>query len=462
MKDCLLIVEDEIDLLNGLKRTIAMDIDCEIIGAENGIEALEIIRKRPVDLVLSDIRMPEMDGMALLSEIKKVDPAITVIMMTAFGTIELAVRAIKAGAYDFIKKPFDETALIHQVEKGLERNRLVRENARLLKQAGVENQYQGMVGNCARARDLFNTIRMMARTDVSVLLLGESGTGKEMAARGIHSLGKRQKREMVVVNCPALPETILESELFGYKKGAFTNAVTNKKGLFEEAHGSTIFLDEIGDISLPLQTKLLRVLQEKEIKPLGDNRTRHVDVRVIASTNQDLKQKIKTGSFREDLFYRLNVATLVLPTLKARREDLPLLVNHFLEKAAMALAVRKKKISTEALNTLLSREWPGNIRELENLIMGLTAMTPEDRIENWHLDSGGQNEAAVPVIMDFNKPYKTLKEKTLASFTTHYVTGLLKQTSGNVSQAAQISGIKRQSLQKILRRYHINPDTFRA
>jgi len=462
VKDCLLIVEDEIDLLNGLKRTIAMDIDCEVIGVENGLEALKIIRERAVDLVLTDIRMPAMDGMTLLQEVKKVDPAITVIMMTAFGTIELAVKAIKAGAYDFIKKPFDETGLIHQVAKGLERNRLVRENARLLKQAGAENQCQGMVGKCSRARELFDAIRMMARTDVSVLLLGESGTGKEMAARGIQALGRRQKRSMVVVNCPTLPETILESELFGYKKGAFTNATSNKKGLFEEAHGSTIFLDEIGDLSLPLQTKLLRVLQEKEIKPLGDNRTRHVDVRVIASTNQDLRKKIKEGSFREDLFYRLNVAILVLPTLAERIEDLPLLVNHFLEKAAIALSVQKKKIATEALNTLLSREWPGNIRELENLIMSLTALTPEDRIEKQHLDAKNTNGPAAPGNMDFRKAYKTLKEEAVATFTTQYATGLLKETLGNVSRAAEISGIKRQSLQKILRRYHIDPDKFRT
>jgi DNA-binding NtrC family response regulator len=462
VKDCLLIVEDEIDLLNGLKRTIAMEIDCEVIGTENGKEALDIIRKKPVDLVLTDIKMPEMNGMTLLQEVRKVDPAITVIMMTGFGTIELAVKAIKAGAYDFIKKPFDETALVHQIEKGLERNRLVRENARLLKQAGVGNQCVGMVGKCARAGKLFEAIRMMASTDVSVLLLGESGTGKEMAARGIHSLGKRQKKSMVVVNCPALPEAILESELFGYKKGAFTNAVSNKKGLFEEAHGSTIFLDEIGDISLSVQTKLLRVLQEKEVKPLGENRTRHVDVRVIASTNQDLRQKIKDGSFREDLFYRLNVATLVLPTLKERIEDLPLLVNHFLEKAAITLSVKKKEISTEALNTLLSREWPGNIRELENLIMSLTAMTPEDRIEKRHLDTNAPQDVAATVSMDFNKSYKDLKEQALSDFTTRYTTGLLKKTMGNVSRAAQISGIKRQSLQKILRRYHIDPEIFRT
>lgn len=461
MKDCLLIVEDEIDLLNGLKRTIAMDTDCEVIGAENGVEALKIIRKRSVDLVLTDIRMPEMDGMTLLKEVKKVDPAITVIMMTAFGTIELAVRAIKQGAYDFIKKPFDEAALIHQVQKGLERNRLVRENARLIRQAGDAGLYQGMVGKCTQSRTLFNAIRMMARTDVTVLLLGESGTGKEMAARGIHNLSKRKNRDMVVVNCPALPETILESEMFGYKKGAFTNAESDKKGLFEKAHGSTIFLDEIGDISIPLQTKLLRVLQEKEIKPLGDNRTRKVDVRIIASTNQDLKQKIKEGAFREDLFYRLNVASLVLPSLEERKDDLPLLVNHFLKKAAIELAIEKKKISTGAMNTLLSRRWPGNIRELENLITSLTAMIPEDSIKEHHLDSGMEKEASVPVNMDFHQSYKSLKEKVLNAFTTRYVTGLLKETTGNVSRAAKVSGIKRQSLQKILKRHRIDPDEFR-
>ena len=288
MTDRILIAEDEVDLLHGLGRTIAMEIDCDIQLVQNGRDALEIIQRQPVDLLLTDIRMPDMDGMELLKRTRAVDPYITVVIMTAYGTIEQAVEAIKGGAYDFITKPFEEQQMLHLLAKGLERNRLIRENQRLQQQMAARPSFQGMIGASPAMTTVFDTIQMLGRTDVTVLIRGESGTGKEMAARAIHALSRRRNREMVTVNCPALPENILESELFGYRKGAFTNATRDKAGLFAKAEGSTIFLDEIGDLSAPLQTKLLRVLQEKEIRPLGDNRTTTVDVRIMASTNQDL------------------------------------------------------------------------------------------------------------------------------------------------------------------------------
>jgi DNA-binding NtrC family response regulator len=471
MKDVILIVEDEIDLLHGLQRTIAMEIDCEVLIADNSYDALKILKEKSVDVVLADIRMPDMDGMELLRETMKIDPSITVVMMTAYGSIEQAVQAIKDGAYDFITKPFDGEQMIHLLRKGLERNRLVRENALLREQVRNQVSFQDMVGKSAKMHKVFETIQILARTDVTVLILGESGTGKEMAARAVHGLSKRHHHSMVTVNCPALPENILESELFGYRKGAFTNAVSDKKGLFEEADGSTIFLDEIGDLSLSLQTKLLRVLQEKEIKLLGDNKTRKVDVRIIASTNQDLKKKMDHGTLREDLYYRLNVATLTMPPLREMKEDIPLLAEHFLKKAARELDVPRKKLTLQAMNELLARDWHGNIRELENTIRGITAMCPGVTVDVNNLPLCEPSER-IPGLtysqnismedMDLSLPYKALKNRLLEEFTTTYISNLLERTNGNVTLAAETSGIKRQSLQKIIKKYKIDTESFRS
>ena len=328
--DTILVVDDEVDLVHGLQRTISMEIDCRILTAENGRQALEIISGDTVDVVLADILMPEMDGLSLLENIKARDPAVTVIIMTAYGTIERAVEAIKKGAYDLIQKPLDEERLIHLLRKGLELNRLVRENARLSEAMSRKDAFGSMVGQSRPMRAVFEKIHMLAQSEVTVLIRGETGTGKELAAQAIHALSHRGRRTLVTVNCPALPETILESELFGYRKGAFTHAFDDRTGMFDEANRSSIFLDEIGDLSLPVQTKLLRFLQDKEIRPLGANRSHAVDVRILAATNQDLEQKIGQTRFREDLFYRLNVATLTMPPLDQIREDIPLLVDHFL------------------------------------------------------------------------------------------------------------------------------------
>jgi DNA-binding NtrC family response regulator len=461
VKDSILVVDDEKDLLDGLQRTIALEMDCRVLAAGSAGEALALLNREPIDVVLADIRMPGMDGMALAREIQQRDALITVVLMTAFGTIEQAVEAIKDGAYDFIRKPYDTQDLVRLLRKALERNRLLRENVRLQAAVTRSGPLHKMIGSGMKMRQVFASIQMLARSDVTVLLLGESGTGKEMAARAIHALSQRRDRDLVVVNCPALPENILESELFGYRQGAFTNAAQDKKGLFEEAIGSTILLDEIGDLSMGLQTKLLRVLQEKEIKPLGSTRTRRVDVRIIASTNRDLAARLREGTFREDLYYRLNVATLTLPPLRERREDLPLLIEHFLAKAADELGVPPKILRPAARERLMRRQWAGNIRELENVIRGLTALAPQNEIGSEHLPGEEPLPAVCRGEVDLSRPYKALKDEVLAQFTTTYVVKLLEQTRGNVSLAAQISGIQRQSLQKIFKRYNISPDTFR-
>lgn len=461
MPDTILIVDDETDLLNGLKRTISMEIDSRVLLAENSADALDIIEKEFVDLVLSDISMPGLDGMQLLTAVKQLDPTITVVIMTAYGTIERAVEAIKAGAYDFIQKPFDENRLIHVLNKGLERNRLVRENARLLAKVCEKEPFANMVGKSKPMLDLFQSIQMLSRSGITVLILGETGTGKDYAAQAIHQLSDRRSKPMVTVNCPALPENLLESELFGYTKGAFTNAHENKRGLFEEAHGSTIFLDEIGDLSVSMQTKLLRALEDKQIQPLGALASRKIDVRIIAATNRDLKEKMEGGQFREDLFYRLNVGTLNMPPLKAIREDIPLLVDHFLKKAACEQGIPPKQISPELMNHLLARDWPGNIRELENTIRRWSAMTVGDTIANEVLSPEDKTDGIPKQKTDLILPYKTLKEKTVGNFTRDYLHRLLEHTRGNVSLSAQVSGIKRQSLQKIIKRYNIQIERYR-
>ena len=461
MKDTILIVDDETDLLHGLQRTINMEMDCRVLIAENSIDAMEHLKSEPIDVVLSDICMPEMDGIDLLHAINDIDPFVTVIMMTAFGTVEMAVEAIKAGAYDFIQKPFDEERLIHLLEKGLELNRLVRENAHLIESVREKDPFENMVGKSEPMLKVFRTIQMLAKTDVTVLILGETGTGKDLAARAIHALSKRRHRGMVTVNCPALPENILESELFGYRKGAFTDATSDKKGLFEEADGSSIFLDEIGDLSLPLQTKLLRVLQEKEIRPLGDIYDHKVDVRIIASTNQNLEKKMKEGLFRDDLYYRLNVAKLTMPPLCEIKEDIPLLTEHLLKKAACELDVPAKKITPAAMNSFFEQDWHGNVRELENIIRGIMAIAQGDVIDTKDLPFNKNPVSFAADDLDITQPYKLLKERMIEEFSKKYVTNLLKKTSGNISLAARKSGICRQSLQKIINRYKIVAEKFR-
>ena len=460
--DTILIVDDEIDLVTGLERSIAMEIDCRVLTAENGTQALDILSQTPVDVVLADIRMPQMDGLTLLEQIKNRDPAVTVIIMTAYGTIEKAVEAIKKGAYDLIQKPLDEQRLFHLLRKGLELNRLVRENARLNEEIGRKKTLGSIVGRSLPMQAVFEKIKMLAQSDATVLIRGETGTGKELAAKAMHTLSSRGHRNMITVNCPALPESILESELFGYRKGAFTHATENHTGMFDQAIGSSIFLDEIGDLNPVVQTKLLRVLQEKEIRPLGANQSHRVDTRIIVATNQDLERKISQNLFREDLFYRLNVATLTMPPLDAIRPDIPLLVDHFLRLVASEQDVTRKTVTPEVLNHLIERQWPGNTRELENLIRSWYAVVPDTTLTLAHMQSEVLPAPCAPAQINLSIPYQELKEQAIEVFTRQYLNRLLRETGGNVSAAAQLSGMKRQSLQKIIRRYGIDVQRLRS
>ena len=446
MKRSILIVDDEQDMLGLLKRSLEPDLGCRVSTAASAEEALKQLAESAFDLVLADIKMPGMDGLELLEIVKRKNPDQTVVMMTAFGEIDTAVGAIRSGAYDFITKPFEHDALVLRLEKALERSTLIRENQRLQQACAPLSVFQALVGKSAVMQRLYETIQMAAKTELTVLITGESGTGKDLTARAIHDLSPRSRGPFVAVNCPTVPENILESELFGYRKGAFTHATENRIGLFQEAHGGSIFLDEIGDISPTIQTKLLRVLQEKEIKPLGDTRSITVDARIIASTNQNLEVKIKKGEFREDFFYRLNVLPIRLPSLREHREDIPLIANHLLEKHCAAMGRPLKRVSPELMQVFMKLDWGGNVRELENLVMrGISFSSGSDiRVEDvgWTAGEGERRAADVDVA---SLGYKQAKQRYLEQFNRDYLGELLASCKGNVSQAARMCGLERQA-----------------
>lgn len=460
MKPTLLIVDDEPDMLQLLKRSLEPDLNVIVVTASSAEEGLQFLKQGTYDLVLADIKMPGMNGLEFLQVVKHNHPQQTVVMMTAFGQIDMAVEAIRAGAYDFITKPFEHDTLVLRLEKALERSRLINENRRLQTRCPDPFMFEKMVGKSQAMQRVFETVQMLAKTDHTVLITGESGTGKDLTAQAIHQLGRRGSGPFVAVNCPTVPENILESELFGYKKGAFTHATGNKTGLFQEAQGGTIFLDEIGDISPAIQTKLLRVLQEKEIKPLGDSRTIHVDVRIIASTNQDLTAKIKNHEFREDVYYRLNVLPIHLPALRERIEDIPLLCNHLLKKHQQELDQPEKVISPELMKIFKERHWKGNIREMENLIIQAMLFSRDEVIVP--ADVGLSSGAAHPKEESYRGlPYKAAKEKNLQHFNNAYLGHILSANNGNITRAAQACGMERQALQQIIRRYNIEVDKYR-
>jgi DNA-binding NtrC family response regulator len=462
MKRHLLVVDDEADMLILLKRSLEPDIACVVETAASGELALHRLKERRFDLVLADIKMPGMNGIELLEEINRNDPELTVVMMTAHADIETAVQAMKKGAYDFITKPFDHDALVLRLEKAIERSNLIKENQRLQQVCREDGGFHGLVGKSTAMQRVYEAIKTVAKTDLTVLITGESGTGKDLTARAIHRLSLRSKGPYVAVNCPTVPEHILESELFGYRKGAFTHATQNKIGLFQEASGGTIFLDEIGDIAPAVQTKLLRVLQEKEIKPLGDTRTISVDVRIVASTNQNLGEKIKRGEFREDFFYRLNVLPIELPSLRDHREDIPLIATHLLEKHCAKMDVPRKKLSTELFETFMRSSWSGNVREMENLIIQGILYSAGDDIRPEHVGFSESTDSGMAGAHHvLHLPYKTAKEEVLSHFNDAYIGEMLTRSQGNVTQAAKKCGLERQALQQIMRRYGIDADLYR-
>ncbi len=454
-----MIVDDEPDMLSMLRLVLEKRCACDVVTASSGLAALELLGDCHPDLVITDIKMPDLDGLQLLNKIQAYDRTISVIVMTGYGTIDMAVQALKDGAYDFLQKPFDKDLIIRVVRNCLERTTLLRTNRRLTEKLNDLTPPEGFIGRSGAQKRVLDLLARVADTDATVLIRGESGTGKELAARALHNLSNRRNQRMIVVNCPALPENVLESELFGYSKGAFTGAMQEKKGLFHEAHGSTLLLDEIADIPVHIQTKLLRVLQEKEIQPLGQNKTIKVDVRVVASTNQDLEEKIRSGEFRADLFYRLNVVSVTMPNLLEMKEDVPLLVHHFLALYKRQYGREELGVAPEVLRYLYQRPWPGNVRELQNTIKSIVLSAAGSQVSLVDLGLPDNQGVAQPCGSSFEElhtlPYNQAKSILVSRFSEGYLRNLLVRNHGNVTNAAADCGLERQALQRIMRRYGI-------
>ena len=462
------IVDDEPDMLSMLKLVIERKCGCRVLTATSGGTALELLSEYRPDVIVSDIKMPDLDGLELLKKIRQHDTTISVVIMTGFGTIDMAVQALKDGAYDFLQKPFDKSHIVRVVENCLERTALLRTNLQLQKKLRTLSLPEGFIGNSAPLRAALELLQKVADTDATVLIRGESGTGKELAARALHSSSNRKNLPMITVNCPALPEQVLESELFGYARGAFTGANQSKKGLFLEADGSTILLDEIADIPVTIQTKLLRVLQEKEIQPLGQNQTIKVDVRVVASTNQDLEAKIQAGEFREDLFYRLNVVTVTMPNLQEMDEDIPLLVQHFLVKYKHRYNREELTLLPEVLNYLYNCKWSGNVRELQNTMKRLVLLSGQGTIRLTDLSDLLQADTRRGAACKpsgyrefYDLSYNEAKTQIVSQFSRSYLSNLLTIHAGNVTRASKTCGLERQALQRLLRKYSLASADFK-
>ncbi len=463
MKQTVLIVDDNRDTTRFLEGILRSELHTETRSAHGGESALSIIEKNTVHCVLADMKMPGMDGMELLKNIKKKDSLLPVIMMTGHGTVDTAVRSIKEGAYDFITKPFEEELLLHTVRRALARQEHLRIKPDIEEKILEKEKEIFFVGESPAIRELAATLRRVAKTNLPVLITGETGTGKELAAHMIHSLSSRTGKPFVVINCPAIPENTLESELFGYRKGAFTGANSDREGLFQAAHGGTLFLDEIGDISFSLQAKLLRVLQEGELKPLGATDTHSIDVRIIAATNRDLGSGTTAGLFRSDLYYRLNVVPVHTPPLREIREDIPLIAFHFLSSCCTEMGLDQKRLTEDAMQMLMTREWEGNARELRNRIKRAVIFSKNDFLS---AEDFGYNKSPVTSAANNSEThtfaYNEARKKILETFNKRYITDLLQHTGGNVSLAARTSGIERQYLQQLMRKNGISSGEFRG
>jgi len=463
MRQTLLLVDDKADMLTMLTRLVQAELEVEVLCVASGAEALALLKERDVDVVMSDIRMPGMDGLELLQQIRARDGDAVVIMMTAYGSIDSAVESLKRGAYDFITKPFDEERMLHVLKKALEHKALKRQARDLERRIREKEVGERLVGQSTAMRGLIEKIRLVAATEVPVLITGETGTGKELAATMLHELSARSDGPLVVVNCAAIPEDILESELFGHHKGAFTGALSARAGLFAAAEGGTLVLDEIGDMPLLLQAKLLRVLQEKRIRPLGADRGRAVDVRILAATNQNLPERIMGGQFREDLYHRLACVALHTPALREITDDIPLLARHFLGLYNVEFGL-DKKMAEESMHYLLTRKWPGNVRELQNAIKRALIFSRGDTVQPEDFDC---SLALIPesgeMSMDLcGQRYREAKEKLVEKFSIRYLNALLAESGGNVSRAAKQAGMERQSLQQLLKKYGVSAERFRS
>lgn len=461
-----LIVEDDDSMVRVFER-LSRDMGWTYVVAKSGEEALRLLASRVFEAAVVDFKLPGFTGLQLLEHMKNNNIHTEIVIITGAGSVEMAVSAMKKGAYDYLTKPFDSIDRVAIViEKAMERFRLV-QKIRSLEKKEMGETYVDLVGRSRKIQDVFGVVESIAPTTSTVLIQGESGTGKELVAKAIHVRSKRSDKPFVVINCAAIPVQLLESELFGHKKGSFTGAISDKRGLFEEADGGTIFLDEIGEIPPAIQVKLLRVLQEGEVRPVGEVAAKYVDVRLIAATNQNLVASVKEGKFREDLFYRINVIGIVLPPLRERTEDIPLLAYHFLRKYSEKMKKKVDRISVDALQALQNYSWFGNVRELENVVERAVVLCATDCIEVHDLPTKILGEAFYiaedSVDMDISQyPYREAKRRAMDAFNQAYITNLLRKTSGNVSFASERAGMDRSNFKKLIKRYKIDTENYRG
>ncbi|CAM7914352.1 two-component system response regulator GlrR [Atlantibacter hermannii] len=436
----LLLVDDDPGLLKLLGLRLTSE-GYSVETAASGLEGLRVLGREQIDLVISDLRMDEMDGMQLFSEIQKVQPGLPVIILTAHGSIPDAVAATQQGVFSFLTKPVDKDALYQAIDDALSHKGV----------SGDDEWQNTIVTRSPIMLRLLEQARMVAQSDVSVLIQGQSGTGKEVLAQAIHNASPRAKKAFIAINCGALPEQLLESELFGHARGAFTGAVSSREGLFQAAEGGTLFLDEIGDMPIPLQVKLLRVLQERKVRPLGSNRDIDIDVRIISATHRDLPKAMARGEFREDLFYRLNVVSLKIPALNERAEDIPLLANHLLRQAAERHKPFVRRFSTEAMKYLMAASWPGNVRQLVNVIEQCVALTSAPVISEALVGQALEGENSVlPTFVEARN-----------QFELNYLRKILQITKGNVTHAARMAGRNRTEFYKLLARHELDANDFK-
>jgi DNA-binding NtrC family response regulator len=442
-----LIVEDE-EILRSILRRLLEDAGYAVATADSAETAIEIFTSQTVAVTLTDIRMAGMDGLALLDQIKAVDAEALVIIMTAFSSVDSAIAALRKGAYDYITKPFVNEDLLQSVKNALRQHELFSENRALRRELDKKYSFSEIIGTSEALQNVFRLVEKVAATNTSILIQGESGTGKELIARAIHHHSPRAARSFLAVNCGALPESLLESELFGHTKGAFTGAVADKKGLFRSAENGTVFLDEIGEISQAMQVRLLRALQEHEVTPVGSSQPVKFDARIIAATNRDLEKAVAAGDFREDLFYRLNVIEIWLPPLRERREDIPLLVRHFINKIARVQNAPEKSIAANAMAALVGYNFPGNVRELENAVERAFTLSG-DEIDLLSLPPRIKNSAAHALPVRDSESFRP----TLEEIERRYIFEILNSVNQDKTEAANVLGIDLSTLYRKLKRY---------
>jgi DNA-binding NtrC family response regulator len=449
MNGSILIVDDEKEIRDSLS-IIFQEEGYDCTTSENAESALIALDKGNIDIVISDIRMPGIDGIKLLEKILEIAPQTIVVLITAYGSVETAVQALRKGAYDYILKPLDFDEVTIRIKNLLKHNQLILENRALNKQIDKNFNFNSIIGNSPVMQNIYKMIRRVSKSNTNILITGPTGTGKELVARAIHFNSNRANKPFIPINCGAVPESLWESEFFGHKKGSFTGALNNYDGVFKSANTGTLFLDEISEIPENIQVKLLRVIQEKEVKPLGTDSYFNVDVRIVAASNKDLKKRITEELFREDLYYRLNIVEIEMPSLSERKEDIPLLINYFTEKYNNELYRNVKLITNEAMNLLINNEWKGNIRELENCIERSVLLSEGDKITVNDLP------ASIRGLDNIQLYCPDKLSEALGSYEKYHIQQTLKKTDGNRAQTASILGIDTSTLYRKMQRYSID------